>query len=160
MPISTQAVADSLLASIKASAHKPTPYPNWYMTDCIPDDAVDTILNLPLEAPSLDGVSGKRELHNATRTYFDEGNMERFPVCKAFNEAFQSKRVTDTIEQHFNTSLKGTYLRVEYAQDTNNFWLEPHTDLGVKTFTMFALVLALMFLIFYIFKTKTLLQLI
>jgi hypothetical protein len=25
--------------------------------------------------------------------------------------------------------------RVEYAQDVDGFWLEPHTGLGVKTFT-------------------------
>ena len=27
-------------------------------------------------------------------------------------------------------------MRLEYAQDTDGFWLEPHTDLGVKLFTM------------------------
>ena len=32
--------------------------------------------------------------------------------------------------------LTGNYLRLEYAQDTDGFWLEPHTDLGVKKFTM------------------------
>jgi hypothetical protein len=57
-------------------------------------------------------------------------------VCKAFNEAFQSKAVTDRIEEHFGTNLDGSYLRVEIAQDTDGFWLEPHTDLGVKLFTM------------------------
>src|SRR5439155_25833684 len=28
-----------------------------------------------------------------------------------------------------------TFLRLEYAQDVDGFWLEPHTDLGVKKFT-------------------------
>ena len=36
------------------------------------------------------------------------------------------------IAAHFGTNLAGTYLRVEYAQDIDGFWLEPHTDLGVK----------------------------
>jgi hypothetical protein len=36
----------------------------------------------------------------------------------------------------FGTDLRGTYLRIEFAQDTDGFWLEPHTDLGVKLFTM------------------------
>lgn len=27
-------------------------------------------------------------------------------------------------------------MRLEYAQDVEGFWLEPHTDLGVKKFTM------------------------
>jgi hypothetical protein len=34
------------------------------------------------------------------------------------------------------TNLKGTYLRIEFAQDIDGFWLEPHTDLGVKAFSM------------------------
>ena len=38
---------------------------------------------LPFEAPSLDGVSGKRELHNNTRKYFDVENRKNFPVCEA-----------------------------------------------------------------------------
>jgi hypothetical protein len=40
------------------------------------------------------------------------------------------------VARHFGARLDGTYLRLEYAQDTDGFWLEPHTDLGVKTFTM------------------------
>ena len=34
------------------------------------------------------------------------------------------------------TDLSGTYVRLEYAQDIDGFWLQPHTDLGVKRFTM------------------------
>jgi hypothetical protein len=37
---------------------------------------------------------------------------------------------------HFGAKLASTYLRVEAAQDKDGFWLEPHTDLGVKAFTM------------------------
>ncbi len=62
--------------------------------------------------------------------------MGKFPVCKAFNEAFQDKRVTEKVSKFFGTNLDGSYLRVEVAQDTDGFWLEPHTDLGVKMFTM------------------------
>ena len=55
-----------------------------------------------------------------------------FPVCEAVAQAFQDKRVTSHIEKVFGTDLKGTYLRIEFAQDIDGFWLEPHTDLGVK----------------------------
>ena len=51
-------------------------------------------------------------------------------------QAFQDKRVTSHIEQVFDTDLAGTYLRMEFAQDIDGFWLEPHSDLGVKVFTM------------------------
>jgi hypothetical protein len=126
----------TLLRSIEAGRKSSSPYPHWVLTGCVSEDALDEILALPFPAPSLGGVSGKRELHNATRRYFDQDGMARHSVCKAFNDAFQSREVTGTIERTFGSRLAGTYLRVEYAQDTDGFWLEPHTDLGVKAFTM------------------------
>jgi hypothetical protein len=136
MTISSQAIIDSMLASMASSKRTDEPYRHWYLTDCLAPAAAEEVVNLPFAAPELGGVSGKRELHNATRTYFDAANMERFPVCKAVNEAFQSDRLTRAIASHFGTNLDGSYLRVEYAQDVDGFWLEPHTDLGVKVFTM------------------------
>ena len=34
------------------------------------------------------------------------------------------------------TELVGSHVRVEDCQDTDGFWLEPHTDIGAKLFTM------------------------
>ena len=102
----------------------------------MPDDTLDDILDLPFEAPDLKGESGKRELHNPTRTYFDVENREKYAHCEACSQAFQDNRVTEAIECQFGTNLDGTYLRIEYAQDTDGFWLQPHSDLGVKNFTM------------------------
>ena len=136
MAITSEAVVASMHASIKASKYVPVPYKHWFVSDCLPDDAVTRIQALPFEAPALSGVSGKRELHNATRRYFDAENRATFPVCQAVSDGFQSPALTRGIETFFGTSLKGTYLRIEFAQDINGFWLEPHTDLGVKVFTM------------------------
>ena len=135
MPSSKDAIAASLIKSFETSERHEKPYPHWFLDACLPQDTVDDILALPFPAPALGGLSGKREVHNATRKYFDAENMAAFPVCKTFNEALQDKRVTSAIERTFNTKLGGTYLRVEFAQDTDGFWLEPHTDLGVKSFT-------------------------
>jgi hypothetical protein len=136
MAITEQAIVDAMHKSIESSKRNETPYVHWFLRGCLPDDALDAVLALPFEAPPLEGVSGKRELHNNTRKYFDAENMQRFPVCKAVNDAFQSKAMTSRIEEHFGTKLNGTYLRIEIAQDTDGFWLEPHSDLGVKLFTM------------------------
>jgi len=136
MAITKEAFVSALLESIASSKRSETPYRHWFLQRCLPDDAVDQILALPFPAPALDGVSGKRELHNNTRKYFDAENRGRFPVCEGFCQAFQDKRVIDRIADHFGARLTGTYLRVESAQDIDGFWLEPHSDLGVKTFTM------------------------
>ena len=129
-------VVQAFLKSVDSGQCSDQPYPNWSLKDCFPSDTIDDMLALPFEAPSLDGVSGKRELHNNTRRYFDADNRRDFPVCEAVAQAFQDKRVTDHIEKVFGTDLEGTHLRIEFAQDIDGFWLEPHTDLGVKVFTM------------------------
>jgi hypothetical protein len=129
-------VVRSFIRSVDNGKKSDRPYTNWLIAKCFPDEVVDEILALPFEAPSLDGLSGKRELHNNTRKYFDVENRKRYPVVKAVAEAFQDKRVTNHIETMFGTNLDGTYLRIEFAQDIDGFWLEPHTDLGVKVFTM------------------------
>jgi hypothetical protein len=136
MAITKDAFVTSLGASMDSARRQEQPYRHWFLQRCIPEDAVDPILALPFPAPDLGGLSGKRELHNATRKYFDVENRAKFPVCQAFCQAFQDERVTNRIAKIFGSKLAGTYLRVEYGQDTDGFWLEPHTDLGVKTFTM------------------------
>lgn len=136
MASTSDAIVATLLESFAAGKRSDAPYPHWFVSRCLPASVADEITDLPFPAPALGGVSGKREIHNATRKYFDQENRTRHPVCQAFSDAFQSPKVIGTIERTFGTKLAGTYLRIEYAQDTDGFWLEPHTDLGVKLFTM------------------------
>jgi hypothetical protein len=129
-------IVQTFLHSVHNAKHFDKPYRNWWLINCFPGDTIDDVLALPFQAPSLHGISGKRELHNDTRKYFDVENRKRYAVCEAVSEALQDKRVTSRIEKVFGTDLKGTFLRIELAQDIEGFWLEPHTDLGVKVFTM------------------------
>ena len=135
MSATERQIVDSLLASFENALQRQQPYRHWFVKDCLPQTTVNEILNLPLAAADLDGVSGKRELHNATRRYFDTGNRASFTCVEAVAAAFQDPRVTTGIERIFGARLAGSYLRIELAQDVDGFWLEPHTDIGVKTFT-------------------------
>jgi hypothetical protein len=136
MAMTADATVTSLMSSFKAGKRTEAPYRHWLVDKCLPDGAIDTINGLPFPAPTLGGVSGKREVHNATRKYFDVENRATYPVISAISDAFQDPRVTRGIESVFDTKLDDTYLRIEFAQDTNGFWLEPHSDLGVKVFTL------------------------
>ena len=133
---SAEDVVRTFAQSVANGDRSDQPYPHWVLRGCFPADTIEDILALPFPAPSLEGVSGKRELHNKTRRYFDAENRKAFHVCEAVADAFQDERVTGLIEKEFGTDLEGTYLRIEFAQDTDGFWLEPHSDLGVKSFTM------------------------
>jgi hypothetical protein len=135
MAQSSDACVAALLESFRAATRHEQPYRHWFLTKCLPATVADEVSALPFEAPDLGGVSGKREIHNATRKYFDVENRAKFPVCAAVSEALQDARITRAVESTFSTKLGGTYLRIEFAQDTDGFWLEPHSDLGVKLFT-------------------------
>lgn len=128
-------IADAVIASFSAAEIGEYPYRHYIMADAFPGDAVSDIQALPFDAPGLDGTSGKRELHNATRVYFDAENSAKHPVCAAVCKAYQSRKVIDFLEENLDIDLSGTYLRIEFAQDVDGFWLEPHSDLGVKLYT-------------------------
>ena len=136
MSAASREIVVSLLDSFDHGIERLRPYPHWFVKDCLPARTVEEVLALPFSAADLGGVSGKRELHNATRHYFDVGNRGSYPCVEKIATALQDRQVTSTIERRFGARLGGTYLRIEFAQDVDGFWLEPHTDLGVKTFTM------------------------
>jgi hypothetical protein len=132
----TEAVKASLGASFAAPHRFDAPYPHWIVSDVFPAGLAAELHHLPFPTVDLRGVSGKRELHNDERHYFDAANIARFDACAAVADAFQSHEIARAIETGLGVDLAGTYVRLEYAQDTDGFWLEPHTDLGVKRFTM------------------------
>ena len=128
-------IADAFAASIEARRTFEQPYLHFLIENVFPADVSDALAELPFEAPVLNGLSGKRELHNDQRSYFDAAGMERFPVMRGVAEALQSQRIARLIYNAFGAPIDDTFLRLEYAQDIDGFWLEPHTDLGVKKFT-------------------------
>ncbi len=111
------------------------PYRHYLLENVFPADVSAELATLPFAPPELNGVSGKRELHNDQRSYFDAAGVQRFPVMRGVAEAFQSHRIVKLIHDAFGAPIDDTFLRLEYAQDVDGFWLQPHTDLGVKKFT-------------------------
>ena len=129
-------VKTSVLASFAAAERHGQPYAHFLVRDVLPEAALPVLAELPFEAPSLEGVSGTREAHNKSRNYFDVPAREAHDAVAAISEAFQDPEVVAAVERTFDADLSDTLLRIEYAQDTDGFWLEPHTDIGVKNFTM------------------------
>lgn len=130
------AVQDSFIACLRKSRLNDTPYRHWLLEDALPAASAEAIAALPWEAPDRVDTYGKRETNNASRSYFSVGHRAEHPVCEEVAQAFQSRAVTSAIAQTCGIDLAGTSLRIEYCQDRDGFWLEQHTDIGVKTFTM------------------------
>lgn len=126
----------ALARSLGGAQAQHLPYRHWVLENVLPDHVRQGLCDLPFPAPALHGQSGSRELHNNTRRYLDAEAIERHPICASVAAAFQSDETVAMIERETGARLGGCRLRMEYAQDTQGFWLNPHTDLGVKKFTM------------------------
>ena len=122
--------------SLAASDSRSQPFPHRLLENTLPAAVVDGLRRLPFEAPDLGGVSGAREAHNDSRRYLDPALISASPLCAAVAHAFQSKRTAKAVSHALGADVSGCHLRIEYAQDVDGFWLAPHTDLGVKRFTL------------------------
>jgi hypothetical protein len=122
--------------SLKSAVAQDDPYRHWMLQDVLPADMAAAMDALPFPAPALNGLSGSREIHNNTRRYIDAEAIAKHPMCAALAQAFHHPATVAVVEDVTGARLDGCCLRIEYAQDTDGFWLQPHTDLGVKKFTL------------------------
>lgn len=131
-----EACRASFAKSLRAATAQETPYRHWLLGDVLPGHVAAAMDEIPFAAPPLDGVSGSREIHNNTRRYVDQAAIAEYPACRSLADAFQDPATVAVIEEVTGARIDGCCLRIEYAQDTEGFWLQPHTDLGVKKFTL------------------------
>lgn len=133
---SIAAITETLVACLRSALTCGVPYTHWLLEQCLPDDVIDAVTALPIAPARIGDTLGRRETNNDSRIHFGEGNRGRFRVMDHVARVFQSAEVTTALEALTGARLTDTSLRIEYCQDTDGFWLEPHTDIGVKKFTM------------------------
>ena len=136
--MSTQETTTALLRAIRNAHECSWPYRHWLLADTIPAEVAIGLEAWPYPAPErAEYALGRREENNATRRYVDTEAIATFPPARYLAETLQDVSTVSALETTCDIDLAGTYVRVEYAQDREGFWLEPHTDIGVKAFTMF-----------------------
>lgn len=136
MDRSVEAVKAAIRRSVEGAERREAPYRHWLFQDFFPADIFDKLKRIEFPLIELGGVSGTREAHNPDRKYFDVENQRLFPAVADVAAALQYPEIVALLARHFGAPLDGTLLRIEYAQDTDGFWLKPHTDIGVKMFTL------------------------
>ena len=134
--LAADATIATVLAALARADHVMRPYHYWLVEDVLPEDVCDEIAALPFMPPTAMLFDGRRETNNSSRTYFTPGNQALFPVCRKVASAFKSREVKRALERLTGTDLSNGRLRIEYCQDCDGFWLEPHVDISVKLFTM------------------------
>jgi hypothetical protein len=131
-------VAQSFLASIFGADGQTEPFNHWLLVDALPAGYCEAIASMPFHAPTSEEANfdGRRNTNDDLRVYFNAEKQAEYPVIKEVVEGFKHPLVRQTIEEITGADLSDGHLRIEYCQDTPGFWLEPHTDIFVKKFTM------------------------
>ena len=135
MDAAAQAAAGFRFA-LEHSRQQEWPFRHWLLTDALPPAVAAALADLPVEAPVLGDTAGRRETHNASRLFLSPAVQAEHGVAAAVAAAFQEAETVRLLESRCRTRLSGSYLRIEYCRDQAGFWLEPHTDIGAKRFTL------------------------
>lgn len=128
--------APVLLQSLASATTHHNPYPHWLLNHVLPEEEIDALCALPFAAPETGDTKGRRETNNTTRRFFGAQEQNTLPLCATLATMFQSSPCINALQNLTGTNLRGSFLRIEYCQDGDGFWLEPHTDIGAKFFTM------------------------
>lgn len=129
-------IENYFIRALNQSQRLASPYRHWLLEHALPTSIAHGLATLPFETPETMTHDGRRESNNSKRVYFNRENQNRFPTISAFTKAFDGQKIRDALAVETMTHLNDALLRVEYCQDTGDFWLEPHTDIAVKRFTM------------------------
>lgn len=127
---------ETFTGALARATRNDSPWRHWLLRDALPGDVIDRILALPYRAPVKARFDGRRETNNSTRVFFDRDAQAHHPVCAELASVFREPRTVAAIEATCGVDLSAARGRIEYTQDVDGFWLEPHTDIAVKLFTM------------------------
>ncbi|MSO84773.1 MAG: 2OG-Fe(II) oxygenase [Rhodospirillales bacterium] len=122
--------------ALKNARVESRPYRHWFLSDSLPAASARAIAALPIAPPPVSDTYGKRESYNDIRVFMSARDRARYPVCGEVAEAFQAPETARAVEKTFGVKLRGSLLRIEYCQDVDGFWLEPHVDISAKLVSM------------------------
>ncbi len=130
------AVAEQFCRAVRSAQRGEQPYRHWLLRDVFPIDLCTGILTLPVAPPQLGHTDGTRNTYNASRCFITPTMRSKFPTCQVLSEALQRPEVARLMAETCDIPAEGSYLRMEYMQDTDGAWLEPHRDIPEKLFSM------------------------
>jgi len=129
-------VARHFCQSVRRARPADWPYRHWKLTDVLPEALCTGILTLPIAPLQLGRTDGTRNTYNQQRSFVTPLLREKFPTCQVLSDALQRPEVARLMAETCDIPVEGSYLRMEYIQDTDGAWLEPHRDIPEKLFSM------------------------
>lgn len=113
-----------------------TPYRHWNLEEAIPETLAFQLTALPIAPLLIEDCHGVRDTDNSKRTFLTPWLRERFPACQHFAESLQRPEVARLFGETCGFDVEGAFLRMEYIQDIDGAWLEPHCDVPQKLMSM------------------------
>jgi len=129
-------VARHFCQSVRRARCDDRPYRHWKLVDVLPEALCTGILTLPIAPPHLGRTDGTRNTYNTQRSFITPLLRRKFPTCAVLSDALQRPEVARLMAEICDIPVEGSYLRMEYMQDTDGAWLEPHRDIPEKLFSM------------------------
>ena len=129
-------IAEHFIAALRRSRREDRPYRHWRLANVFPEALCTGILTLPIVPPALGRTDGTRASYNDRRCFITPLLRAKFPCCAALAEALQRADIARLMAETCDIPVAGSYLRMEYIQDIDGAWLEPHRDIPEKLFSM------------------------
>lgn len=129
-------LADHFVRSLSAAKCEESPYRHWKMANVLPIDMCTGLLTLPIAPPVIRDRDGTRDTYNSSRCFITPEVRADFPACAVLADALQRPDVARQLGTSFGIDPNNGFLRIEYIQDTDGAWLEPHRDIPEKLFSM------------------------
>ena len=120
---------------IDDSKKKIYPFIHWVFNNVFTESLIEALSNLNLKPQKYQKQNGTREINNAKRLFLNNNNCLKYPVFKNVVNIFQQKNNIIKLENISGSNLQKGKLRIEYAMDEGDFWLEPHLDIKEKLLT-------------------------
>lgn len=76
-------------------------------------------------------INGARTT-NTNRFFINEKNIHKSPLFGRIIDFFTRDEIIDMFEKESGRVIRGNYLRVEFIEDKQSSWLEPHVDINEK----------------------------
>lgn len=129
-------IARHFSQAIRRARRDDQPYRHWKLAGVLPETLCTGILTLPIAPPQLGKTDGTRNTYNDQRCFITPLLRSKFRTCAVLSDALQRPEVARLMAETCDISVAGSFLRMEYIQDTDGAWLEPHRDIPEKLFSM------------------------
>lgn len=114
----------------KNKRYSNNPFIHYTFTDFFCNNELADIDSIKLQnhSASLDGA----RTTNSNRFFVDKENMWSNSTLKKIVDFFLRDDIILMFEQESGKTIRGNYLRVEFIEDREKSWLEPHVDIDEK----------------------------